>query len=156
MAVAALVGEAGGGEDDMIAALLHDVVEDQGVTIEEIRTCFGADVAAIVAGCSDGTPGQARDATDWEGRKRAYLTHLEEAPPRVLLVSCADKLHNARSIVADLRQHGAALWDRFNAKRDQQLWYFDSLVAAFRRAPGAPAGLLDELERTVSTMRQLA
>jgi (p)ppGpp synthase/HD superfamily hydrolase len=126
------------------------------VAIEELRERFGADVAAIVAGGSGGTPGQARDATDWEGRKRAYLGHLEEASPRVLLVSCADKLHNARSIVADLRRHGAVLWDRFNAKRDQQLWYYDGLVAAFRRAPGAPAGLLDELERTVSAMRQLA
>lgn len=161
LAVAAVVGEYGGGEDDVIAALLHDAVEDQGgrATLAAIRERFGPNVAAIVLDCSD------TDITPkppWCARKVAYLEHIRALSPSALLVSAADKLHNARSVVADLRMHGDALWGRFNAPKDAQLWYYVRLVDAFRercaalRQSGAAVErhghLLDELGRVVDEM----
>lgn len=155
MAVAALVGEAGGSEDEVVAALLHDVMEDQGVSAEEIRSRFGDPVEAIVAGCSDGTPGDARDKTDWRRRKQAYLDHLRsERNASVLLVSCADKLHNVRALLADLREHGPVVWQRFNAGRDEQLWYYEGLVAAFE-AGATSTRLLRELQHSVKDLQGL-
>ena len=87
-------------------------------------------------------------------RKRRYIAHLEDAPPEVLLVSCADKLHNARAIVADLRVMGDALFDRFSGGRDGTLWYYRSLAEVFGRR--GPAHLAAELRRTVETMKSLA
>jgi (p)ppGpp synthase/HD superfamily hydrolase len=153
LGVASLVGEAGGNEDEVIAALLHDAVEDQGgqPTLERIRDLFGDEVADIVLGCSD---------TDevpkppWQQRKEAYIQHLDDASGSILLVSCADKLHNARSIVADYRQIGDELWDRFTGTKEQTLWYYRSLVEAFRRR-GVSVRLVDELDRTVLTMEDL-
>ncbi len=154
MAVAAIVGEAGGSEDQIIAGLLHDAVEDQGgaPVLAEIRRRFGPAVAGIVDGCTD---------TDqipkppWRARKEAYLAHLEEAPPEVLLVSCADKLHTARAIVADLRELGSEVWSRFSVGSGESLWYYESLCAAFR-SRGLTERLVGELERTVAEMRRLS
>ena len=112
----------------------------------------GERVAVIVAGCSD------TDETPkppWRERKEAYLAHLAEADRSVLLVSCSDKLHNSRAIVADLRQLGDSLWGRFNGGRDGSLWYYRALVSAFRKR-GEHATLVDELDRVVSTMEELA
>lgn len=153
LGVASLVGEAGGNEDEVIAALLHDAVEDQGgqPTLERIRNLFGDEVAAIVLGCSD---------TDeipkppWQQRKQEYIKHLDDASASILLVSCADKLHNARSILADYRQIGDELWKRFTGTKEQTLWYYRSLVEAFRRR-GVSARLVDELDRTVQAMEDL-
>ena len=152
LAVASLVGEAGGSEDEVIAALLHDAVEDQGgqPTLDKIRELFGDEVAQIVLGCSD---------TDevpkppWKQRKEAYIQHVNDASDSILLVSCADKLHNARSIVADYRQIGEELWDRFTATKEQTLWYYRSLLSVYQRR-GVTARLVDELERTVSRMEE--
>ena len=154
LGVASLVGEAGGNENEAIAALLHDAVEDQGgqPTLERIRDLFGDEVARIVLGCSD---------TDevpkppWKQRKEAYIQHLDDASDSILLVSCADKLHNARSIVADYRQIGDELWNRFTATKEQTLWYYRSVVEVFRRR-GVSARLLDELDRTAQTLEDLA
>ena len=146
LAVTALVLEHGGDETAAVAALLHDVVEDGGGVraLEEIRGRFGEDVAALVLGCSDTT---AHRKEDWKVRKERYLDHLESAAPDVLLVSAADKLHNARSILADLRVHHDELWKRFNRGAREQLWYYGSLRDVFvRRMPGR---LADELDRTV-------
>ncbi len=151
-AVCALVLEHGGEETAAVAALLHDVVEDGGGVraLGEIGERFGVDVAAIVEGCSDTTaPGQ----EDWTLRKERYLAHLATAPPEVLLVSAADKLHNARSILGDLREYGDELWTRFNRGAREQLWYYGSLRDAFcRRLPG---GLAEELDRTVREIERL-
>jgi hypothetical protein len=152
LAVSALVLEHGGDESAAVAALLHDVVEDGGGerALVEIGARLGADVAAVVEECSDTT---AAVKEDWRVRKERYLEHLESAPPEVLLVSAADKLHNARSILADLRELGDALWDRFNRGAREQLWYYGSLRDVFcRRLPGR---LADELDRTVRAVNLL-
>ena len=131
MAVSALVGESGGSEDEMIAALLHDAVEDGGgaPVLTEIRARFGVGVADIVAGCTDDDSGG--EKAPWLERKRTYLAHLAGAPLPVLRVSCADKLHNARSIHRDLRDHGPGVWTRFKADREGSLWYYRSLARLF-------------------------
>lgn len=146
LSVAALVLEHGGTEDQAIAALLHDAVEDQGgrPTAEAIRTRFGDVVADIVDGCTD------TDVTPkppWRARKEAYVARVRREPAHVRLVSAADKLHNARTMVTDLRIHGPILWSRFNASRDETLWYLGALVEAFREAGTTP--VVEELARTV-------
>jgi GTP pyrophosphokinase len=112
LAVAAIVGENGGTEEEVVAALLHDAPEDAGgrERLEEIRERYGDEVAEIVAGCTD-TYEDPKPA--WRPRKEAYVAHVAEASSSVRLVSAADKLHNARSILADLRSLGEELWDRF-------------------------------------------
>lgn len=127
-AVASLVLEDGGTEEEAIAGVLHDVIEDCGASAAEIRARFGGPVAEIVDACTDA--GGRRDASDWKVRKQTYLTHLErdDLPPGVLRVSAADKLHNARSILSDLHEHGDATWQRFNAGAEEQRWYYTELV----------------------------
>jgi (p)ppGpp synthase/HD superfamily hydrolase len=150
LSVAALVLEHGGSEDQAIAALLHDAVEDQGgrPTAERIRERFGDLVAEIVDGCTDT---DVSPKPPWRERKEAYVARVRNEPAHVRLVSAADKLHNARTMVTDLRIHGPALWERFNAGRDETLWYLESLVAAFREAGSTP--IVEELARTVAELR---
>jgi (p)ppGpp synthase/HD superfamily hydrolase len=134
-AVAAIVMENGGDEELACAALLHDVIEDCGAEHEtEIRARFGARVAHIVRACSDT---DVQPKPPWLARKQAYLDHLETADQDTLTVSCADKLHNARAIVADLRRHGPGMLSRFNAPAGGTEWYYAALADAFsRRLPG--------------------
>ena len=135
MSVSALVLEAGGDEDCAIAALLHDAVEDAPdgrVMLDRIRGQFGPRVASIVKACSDASavPGQAK--APWRERKEAYLAHLAVADADALLVSACDKLHNARAIVADLREIGQAVWQRFTVTdAADHLWYYQSVSDAF-------------------------
>lgn len=155
LAVTAIVLEHGGGEDESIAALLHDAVEDQGgaSTRAKIRRRFGDTVVAIVDGCTDA---ETMPKPPWRERKEAYIAHIAGASASVRLVSAADKLHNARSILADHRQLRDALWGRFTGGREGTLWYYRALVDAFRAADGGPTALLDELDRTVSEIERLA
>src|SRR5664280_2166682 len=129
LGVCAIVLEHGGSEDEAIAALLHDTLEDITPTKQTRRTvrAFGDHVAA-----------------------------LEHEPGPVLLVSAADKLHNARAIVADLRTIGEKTWKRFNAPKEDVLWYYGALVDAFRANPAHHAALVEELGRVVAEMRRLA
>jgi (p)ppGpp synthase/HD superfamily hydrolase len=153
LGVASIVIEGGGDEDEAIAALLHDGPEDQGgrATLDRIRKEFGDRVADIVDGCSDTLEDP---KPPWRERKEAYLAHLEEAPPEVLRVSLADKLHNARAILSDYREVGEELWSRFNGTREESLWYYKSLVEIFaRRWPGP---LAEELATTVNEIEALA
>ena len=152
MSVAALVAEHGGDEDQMIAALLHDAVEDQGgrETLDEIRRRFGDKVAAIVESCTDSF---ATPKPPWRERKEAYVRHLAEASSEALLISAADKLHNARCIVADLRGEGVSTFARFKGGREGTLWYYGALARELRRR--VPKALADELARTVDAMREL-
>jgi GTP pyrophosphokinase len=157
--VAGLVLENGGGRDEAIAGLLHDSIEDcpkdypGGVPAlrADIEREFGDKVLAIVEGCTDA---ETLKKPPWRGRKERYVAHLEDAPVEVLLVSCADKLHNARAIVADQRVMGNALFERFTGKRDGTLWYYESLAEVFGRR--GPKWLSAELSRTVETMKELA
>jgi (p)ppGpp synthase/HD superfamily hydrolase len=146
IAVSALVLEDGGDEDQAVAGLLHDVVEDCGgaPVLAEVRAEFGDEVARIVDACSDTDE---EPKPPWEPRKRAYIAHLEHVDEPVLRVSCADKLHNARAILGDLRVNGHEVWSRFKATPEQTRWYYRTLAEVFtRRLPGAmPA----ELRRTV-------
>lgn len=132
MSVSALVLEHGGTEVDGVAALLHDAIEDAGGTeIEaEIARRFGPEVARIV-----------RDVTDtdedpkppWRPRKEAYIAHIAAIDERAIRVSAADKLHNVRTLIADLRRDGEQVWDRFNAPKDEQLWVHQAYTEAFEQ-----------------------
>jgi (p)ppGpp synthase/HD superfamily hydrolase len=125
LAVAGLVLEHGGDEDQAIAALLHDAAEDHGgeVRLADIRGRFGDRVEAIVRECSDALPVGAEPKKPWKERKEAYLSHLEHADEGVLLVSAADKLHNARAVLLDYRDVGEAVWTRFKGGREGTLCY---------------------------------
>lgn len=152
MAVAAIVGENGGTEDEVIAGLLHDAPEDAGgeERLEDIRERFGDGVAEIVAGCTD-TFENPKPA--WRPRKEAYVAHVRRASPSVRLVSAADKLHNARSILADLRASGDDLWDRFTGGKEGTLWYYRALVEAFGDDKGG--AVVGELGRVVGEIEDL-
>lgn len=152
LGVCSLVLEHGGDEDAACAALLHDVIEDGHATLAELRTQFGAAVAAIVEGCSDTTE---LPKPPWRPRKEYYLAHLHQATPATLLVSGCDKLHNARAILADYRAVGDALWERFNRESggaEGQLWYYRELVEAFR--PRLPPALLAQLDEVVTALER--
>ena len=158
LGVCAIVLEHGGSENEAIAALLHDTLEDITPTKQARRTvrAFGDDVYGIVEGCTDGTPNRKGKKAPWRERKEAYVAALEHEPGPVLLVSAADKLHNARAIVADLLATGDTVWKRFNAPKDDILWYYGAAVDAFRANPAHHAALVDELDRVVLEMRRLA
>ena len=132
MAVCSLVLEDGGDENQAIAALLHDGPEDQGgqPVLDEIRRRFGDEVGTLVDGLTDtlNTP-----KPKWLRRKRKYLDRLMDEPVSVLRVSLADKLHNLRSVATDLAISGDAVWDRFNAGRDSQAWYYCALLEVFEQ-----------------------
>jgi len=153
MGVSALVLEEGGDEDEAIAALLHDAVEDQGgqATLEEVRKRFGERVARIVEACSDS---DTIPRPPWRERKERYITHIRHAPPDVRRVSLADKLYNARAILADYRRVGEKVWERFTGGRDGTLWYYRELAKAFRDV--GPHFMAEELDRVVTQLERLA
>lgn len=153
LCVTGLVLEAGGDEDTAIAALLHDAVEDQGglKTLEEIRSRFGEHVASIVDGCSDA---YTIPKPPWKNRKETYLAHLPEATPEVRLVSLADKLHNARSILRDLHTDSESVWGKFKGGKEGTLWYYRSLVDIFQHHD--ENFLVDELAQVVGEIEELS
>jgi len=153
LAVAAIVGENGGTKDEVVAALLHDSPEDQGgkERLREIRERFGDMVAEIVDVCTDTYEDP---KPEWRRRKEAYVAHAATAPTSVRLVSAADKLHNARSILADLRSLGDELWDRFTGGKEGTLWYYRALVEAYTAAGANP--VVEELDRVVREIEALA
>jgi (p)ppGpp synthase/HD superfamily hydrolase len=146
MGVASLVLDDGGSEEEAIGALLHDAAEDQGgrERLDDIRQRFGEAVAKIVEDCTDswGTPKR-----PWIERKRAYTEHARHLAASSLRVSAADKVHNGYAILRDLRNDGETVWDRFNAKADDVIAYYQTLVRSYREAGGGK--LVDELERIV-------
>ncbi|HEX7736208.1 MAG TPA: HD domain-containing protein [Ktedonobacteraceae bacterium] len=152
LAVAAIVLENNGNEDEAIAALLHDAVEDQGgdITRQEIRRRFGASVVEIVDGCTDA---DTFPKPPWQARKQAYIDHLDSAPASVLLVSAADKLHNLRSLLKDYPLVGEQLWLRFKTGKEGTLWYYRSLVAVYNAC--YPSPLTTDLTRTFQELEKL-
>ena len=156
--VAALVmGEADGRvpvtEDMVIAALLHDAVEDHGGTprLRDIEQRFGPNVARMVAALSDTFAEDHDKKEGWEERKNNYLARLRDEPDDVLLISAADKLYNAKAILDDFKEIGPAVFDRFKRGRDDQLWYFDELLKVFRAHP--PNRIVNDLERVVQELK---
>lgn len=154
MAVASIALEFGASEDQAIAALLHDSIEDGGRKYEEVILAqFGQYVHDLVQGCTDGTPDKTGKKAPWLERKTAYLEHLQIASDDILLVSCSDKLHNARAIVSDLINEGPSVFDRFSSTPEQTRWYYRQLANVFtnRKTPPAKA-----LESAVSQMEALS
>lgn len=161
LSVTAIVMKHEGSEEQCIAALLHDSVEDQGKNYpggpkalrEHIRESYGEAVLEIVDDCTDA---DTHPKPPWRQRKEAYLRHLEAAPETSLLVSASDKLHNAICILEDYRLMGEQLWERFGEEANSseaQLWYYRSLVQLFQRR--LPGPLADKLERTVDALGEL-
>ena len=154
MAVASIALEYGADEDQAMAALLHDAVEDGGAKYAEvIRSKFGDRVADIVNDCTDGVPDNNGIKPPWKQRKESYISHLKSASDDVLLVSGSDKLHNARAIVSDLQNIGVRVFDRFQSPKEETLWYYQTLADIFkqRNAPTAKA-----LSETVAQMHALS
>jgi GTP pyrophosphokinase len=152
LGVAGLVLEAGGDEDLAIAALLHDVAEDCGGVpmLNQVRRRFGRRVAHIVEGCSDAFT---IPKPSWRERKEPYIRHLRTADADTRLVSVADKLHNARFIVADYRELGEQIWERFQGRREGTLWYYRALLDEFKQKK--PNRLINEFERVVIELEAL-
>jgi GTP pyrophosphokinase len=149
--VSSIVIDDGGTEDEAIAALLHDAPEDMGgrARLEDIRARFGDAVAKIVEDCTDSwtTPKE-----PWAERKQKYVAHARTLSGPSLRVSAADKVHNAYAILRDLRNIGEKVWERFNAKADDILAYYQSLVRSYREAGGGR--LVDELDRIVRAIER--
>mgnify|MGYP001824557192 CR=1 FL=1 len=164
MAVAGIVLEANAYhpmdnlEDVAIGALLHDAIEDQGhkIGLDEIRERFGETVHRIVLECSDAVvTEEGQEKPPWMERKKAYLAKIQGKSRDTLLVSCADKLHNARCIMFDHDRVGDAIWDRFNAGKDGTAWYYRRLAEELRKAwPDNP--LLPDFEALVERMVRAA
>ena len=154
LGVASIVGENGGTEEEVIAALLHDAIEDQGgaAAEEEIRRRFGEEVVEIVRGCSDT---DVVPKPPWRERKETYVAHVVGASDSVRFVSAADKLHNARAILTDLRRLEDRLWERFTGSKDDTLWYYRALVEAYEKTSTKPA-VVEELHRTLDEIGRLA
>jgi (p)ppGpp synthase/HD superfamily hydrolase len=131
MSVAALVLEDGGSEDEAIAALLHDAIEDCGgePIRQEIIKLFGDRVTKLVDGCTESfiTP-----KPPWKERKLQYIQQIQTAEPEVIRISLADKLHNARSIQRDLSLFGDSVWGKFNGGQQGTCWYYQELLAIYR------------------------
>jgi (p)ppGpp synthase/HD superfamily hydrolase len=153
LGVASTVLTHGGDEEEAIAALLHDAVEDQGgkPRLRDIRRKFGSRVADIVEGCTDS---YTEPKPPWRQRKLDYLGHLRSANASVRLVSAADKLYNAREIIADLKSHPHGVWSRFRGGKDGTVWYYRQVAEILR--PQGPAALVEDLDRAVAELEQLA
>jgi (p)ppGpp synthase/HD superfamily hydrolase len=153
LGVCSLVIDSGGSEDQAIAALLHDAAEDRGgsTRLADIHARFGSTVATIVEACSDTLESP---KPPWLDRKTRYIERLRSEPEGILLVSLADKVHNAGAILADLEAVGATLWSRFNGGREGTLWYYRSLADVFTQRL-ADSVLSAELDRLVSQIERL-
>ncbi len=151
LAVCSLVLEAGGDEDEAIAALLHDAVEDQGGTprLDEIRSRYGDRVAEIVDGCTDAyeSPKPA-----WQKRKQDFIDSLDQATDSVLLVVTADKLHNVQSTIESIKAEGPSVWERFRG-RERALWYYQQVTNVLERR--SPTSLTRRLRSAVDTLESL-
>jgi len=152
--VAGFVLEYGGDVELAVAALLHDVVEDcPGIEIDSIRARFGARVAEVVHNCTDLMEDDTPDhKSEWRARKESYIAHMREADFDTQLVAMCDKLHNISNVLADLRAHGTATFDKFSAGAHSQLWYYDSIRLAV--SGSLPPALVAEYELHVTKLKE--
>ena len=143
-------------EDMVVAALLHDAVEDHGgaARLEDIRQNFGDDVARMVEGLSDSLSEDPNAKESWEERKKAYIERVRDEAADVRLISAADKLYNARSILEDYRVIGSEIWRRFKRSRELQIWYFETILGVFKSA--GKMRIVDELERVVGELTRIS
>jgi (p)ppGpp synthase/HD superfamily hydrolase len=168
MGVASLVLEAGGDEDQAIAALLHDVPEDCGgeKRLKKIGKKYGTRVELIVRECSDSLVDEIADKAPWRERKQAHIDHIAHADPATLLVVAADKLHNGRAIVMDLSIQKAKVWDRFNAwdlrETKERIpgtcsthvhWYYNSMYQELKKRD-VSASVLNPLHGVVKVLEE--
>lgn len=151
LSVAALVLEDGGDEDEAIAALLHDAIEDQGgkATRKAIANMFGEKVTRIVDGC---TESDTMPKPPWKERKQGYIDKLCHACPSVRRVSLADKLHNARSISQDLSIIGEKTWDKFTEGKPGTFWFYQTLLNIFLETD-SDSWLVKELSQIVNSWK---
>ncbi len=154
MGVASLVLEAGGDEEQAIAALLHDVPEDCGgeIRLTEILEMFGPRVERMVRGCSDSLVADREDKAPWRERKQAHIDHVASADMDTLIVTAADKTHNGRAIATDLQTIGSAVWERFNASREDIIWYYTTFYNELAKRGVTPA-LLNPLRTAIEIMK---
>ena len=159
--VMSLLIQVGANDDQLIAGLLHDALEDQSktpdgqVTRVVISEMFGARVLELVEAATDGISGENRDSSTWKSRKQGHMDEMalhQATDPEALLVPLADKLANGQAIVNDLHHVGPGVWDRFNAGREDVIWYYTSALAVFESAFGADHVLVGRLRRVVSEM----
>ncbi len=158
LSVCALVQQDGGDEDEAIAALLHDALEDKAeeTNRNEILELFGEQVLTIIESSIDTPPSYKGGVKPpWRQRKEAYLAHVRATNPNLLRVTIADKVDNARAILADYQRSGDDVWKRFNAGKEDQLWYYKNCVSAYETA-AYRGPLLDELRRLVTQIRARA
>lgn len=151
--VSGMVLQHGGNEDEAIGALLHDSVEDCGgkPVMVKIRKRFGDKIADLVDGCSET---DIQPKPPWLERKKDYIENIKSAIPSVRLITCADKIHNASSIISEYRKVGEKVWDRFKANKNETLWFYSSFVAAMQEA-GENRPILNELVLVVNELKEL-
>ena len=163
--VMAIVMQGHGDEDQQIAGLLHDALEDQPITPdgrkteEVIHERFGDRVLGLVLACTDGVPDENGEKAPWQERKESHIAHmrsLAETDPDFLLVSISDKISNSLAIVNDVLNHGADVWHRFNASPEQIAWYYGAMFAVFKDSLGENHHLVKRLDRQVRTLQELA
>lgn len=157
LSVSCLIWENGGDEQTAIAGLLHDAAEDQGgeETLAEIEHLFGSQIASIVRECSDSLVATEEEKQEWRIRKKNYLQSLPGKSGAALLVTLADKYHNAASILQDYRRIGDQLWDRFHGKKDGTLWYYQQIIQMLANKCSKQY-LFQQLKHTVAEIHSLA
>lgn len=157
LGVSSLVLEAGGDEDMAIAGLLHDVPEDCGGEdrLVEIRELFGRRVEKIVRDCSDSLVADRADKAPWRQRKQTHIDHVATAAMDTLVVTAADKVHNGRAIATDLQSFGPIVWDRFNARPVEIIWYYSAFLAELEKRDVTPV-LLNPLRNAIEIMNNPA
>lgn len=158
LAVCSIVQFDGGDEDEAIAALLHDTLEDKPefITRDDLRKRFGDRVVKIIEISTD-TPDDYMGGVKppWRERKTAYLDHARQTPPELLRVTIADKIDNARAILSEYQRVGDRIWEKFNAGKEDQVWYYNQSVHAYDEA-GCSGPLMEELRRLVNSLNKLA
>jgi (p)ppGpp synthase/HD superfamily hydrolase len=154
IAVSALALQFGGTEDEAIAALLHDAVEDQGgiKTLEAIRLRFGDHVAHIVRSCSDH---ETKPKPPWQERKVEYLKHMAETDESSLLVTCCDKLNNANDCLRTYRKIGTGLWQLFSVPRESTRWYYGEIARVVRERRNEFPRLTFLIDEVIQTIEEL-